>query len=134
MSCGGVQVCEINQQRFLATFQSTNGSGSACSPFPLAPEIAIDPPLTQISFAKDVPAAEQNNIIFASQNQRKPSGIMGRVSLRSGPWAHIIGGFAATAGICSSVWAGIWAGLWAVSIGLDMTLEQGRCEETDGED
>jgi hypothetical protein len=35
----------------------------------LAPEIAIDPPLTQISFAKDVPAAEQNNIIFASQNQ-----------------------------------------------------------------
>ena len=27
-----------------------------------------------------------------------------------------------------------WAGLWAVSIGLDMTLEQGRCEETDGED
>ena len=29
MSCGGVQVCEINQRRFLATFQSTNGSGSA---------------------------------------------------------------------------------------------------------
>ncbi|KAJ6899651.1 hypothetical protein NC652_025949 [Populus alba x Populus x berolinensis] len=60
MSCAGVQVCEINQRRFLATFQSTNGS---------APEIAIDPPLTQISFAEDVPAAEQNNIIFASQNQ-----------------------------------------------------------------
>jgi hypothetical protein len=59
---------------------------------------------------------------------------MDRGSVRAGIWAHIIGGFAATVGICSSVWAGIWAGLWAVSIGLDMTLEQVRCEETDGED